>query len=97
MLNSRYYIVGNNDVWMIQFKDTENGQHKSSSEAASFAIAAAQKLGMRGERAHVCILDDDGRLRCKWSYNRDRHLRTLRLLGCPDSRTHALAPSVLLS
>jgi hypothetical protein len=97
MSNSRYYIVGNNDVWMIQFKDTENGQHKSSSEAASFAIAAAQKLGMRGERAHVCILDDDGRLRCKWSYNRDRHLRTLRLLGCPDSRTHALAPSVLLS
>jgi hypothetical protein len=30
---------------------------------------------MRGERAHVCMLDDDGRLRCKWSYNRHRHLR----------------------
>jgi hypothetical protein len=32
MSNSRYYIVGNNDVWMIQFKDTENGQYKSSNE-----------------------------------------------------------------
>jgi hypothetical protein len=83
MSNSRYYIVGNNDVWMMQFKDSENGQYKSSHEAASFAIAAAQKLGMRGERAHVCVLDDDGRLRCKWSYNRDRHPRrsTLGLLA----------------
>ena len=71
MSNSRYYIVGNNDVWMIQLKDAGNDQYKSSNEAASFAIAAAQKLGMRGERAHVCVLDGDGRLRCKWSYNRE--------------------------
>jgi len=94
MSNSRYYIVGNNDVWVIQFKDAENGQYKSNNEAAAFAIAAAQKLGMRGERAHVCMLDDGGRLRCKWSYNRDRHLRrsALRLLGCPDSTTQTLAP-----
>jgi hypothetical protein len=69
MSNSRYYIVGNDDVWMIQFKDTENGRYKSRNEATSSAIAAAQKLGMRGERAHVCVVDDDGRLRCKWSYN----------------------------
>jgi hypothetical protein len=99
MSNSRYYIVGNNDVWVIQFKDAENSQYKSNNESAAFAIAAAQKLGMRGERAHVCMLDDGGRLRCKWSYNRDRHLRrsALRLLGCPDSTTQALAPSALLS
>jgi hypothetical protein len=65
-------------MWMIQLKDTENGN-----DATSFAIAAAQKLGMRGERAHVCKLDDDGRLRCEWSYNRDRYLRrsTLRFLA----------------
>jgi hypothetical protein len=67
MSNSRYYIVGNNDVWMIQFKNTENGQCKSSDEATSFAIAAARKLGTGGEHAHVCVFDDDGRLRCKWS------------------------------
>ena len=73
MSNSRYYIVGNNDVWMIQFKDPENSHYKNSSEVASFAIAAAQKLGMRGERAHVCVLDDYGHLRCKWTYNRDGH------------------------
>ena len=67
MSTSQYYIVGNNDVWMIQVKDSEND--KSSNEAASFAIATAQKLGMRGEPAHVCVLDGDGRLRC--SYNRE--------------------------
>jgi hypothetical protein len=71
MSTSQYYVVGNNDVWMIQFKDTENGQYKSSNEAISLAIATAQKLGMRGERAHVCVLDGDGRLRCKWSYDRE--------------------------
>jgi hypothetical protein len=83
MSNSRYYIVGDNEVWVIQFKEIENCQYKNNDEAISFAIAAAQKLGMRGERAHICVLDDDGRLRCKWSYNRDRHLRgsTSRLLG----------------
>jgi hypothetical protein len=83
MSNSSYYIVGSNDAWMIQLKDSENGQDMSTKEAASFAIAAAQKLVMRGEHAHMCVLDDDGRLRCKWSYSRDRHLRrtTLKLLG----------------
>jgi hypothetical protein len=72
---------------MIQ--DAENDRCKSSSEAALFAIASAQKLGMQGERAYVCVLDDNGRLRCKWSYNRDRRLRrsTLRLLRCADSTT----------
>jgi hypothetical protein len=70
MSTSQYYVVGNSDVWMIQLKDTESGQHKSSNEATLFAIASAQKLGMRGERAHVCVLDGDGRLRCKWSYKK---------------------------
>jgi hypothetical protein len=77
MSNSRYYIIGNDKVWMIQLKDTEDGRYKSSNEVSSFAIAAAQKLGRRGERAHVFVLDDDGRLQCKWSYNLRRS--TLRL------------------
>jgi len=72
MSKSRYYIVGNSDVWMIQFQNTENGQYERGNEGTSFAIAAAQELGMRGEHAHVCVLDDDGRLRCKWSFNRER-------------------------
>jgi|SRR6516165_4381951 hypothetical protein len=99
MSNSRYYIVGNNDVWMIRYTDRKNSRSISSSEAALLAIAAAQKLGMRGERAHVCVLDDDGHLQCKWSYNGDRRLRSAdsRLLGCPNSTNQAPAPCALLS
>jgi hypothetical protein len=35
----------------------------------AFAIGAAQELGMRGERAHVCLLDHDGRLRSRWTFD----------------------------
>jgi len=63
MSNSRYYVVGNNDVWMVQVKDTGTNQHKTNNEAPSLAIAAAQRLAMRGELAHVCVLDDNGRFR----------------------------------
>jgi uncharacterized protein YodC (DUF2158 family) len=28
---------------------------------------------MRGERAHICEVDDDGRFRCKWTYDRTHH------------------------
>jgi hypothetical protein len=71
MSNSRYYIVGNNDMWMVQLGDSENDRYKRN-EAVSFAIAAAQKLGMQAERVHVCVLDDDGRLRCRRSDNLPR-------------------------
>jgi hypothetical protein len=83
MSKSRYYVVGDNDVWMIQFQDTENDQYKNSNKATSFAIAAAQKLAMRGELAHVCVMDDDGRLRRKWSCDRER----------PGIRLHCCAPA----
>ena len=86
MSSSRYYVVGDKDVWMIQCKDTKNSRSRSSS-VALFAIAAAQKLEMRGERAHVCVLDDTGHLQCKWSYDRDRRRRRSgsRVLESPDS------------
>jgi hypothetical protein len=79
MSNSRYYLVGENDVWMVQANDTETGQHESSSRVPTLAITAAQRLAMRGEFAHVCVLDDYGRLRCKWSY----HPNCLRRLSLP--------------
>jgi hypothetical protein len=71
MSNSRYYIVGNNNMWMVQLGDTQNDRYKRH-EAVSFAIAAAQELGMQAERVHVCVLDDDGRLLCRRSDNLPR-------------------------
>src|SRR5262249_54063630 len=40
----------------------------SRDEAVVFAIDAAQKLGTRGECAHVCMVDDDGRFQSKWTF-----------------------------
>jgi len=72
MSDARYYIVGDHDVWMVKFED---GEYESRDEAVVFAVDAAQKLGTRGERVHVCVVDDDGRLRSKWTYDRDHRLR----------------------
>ena len=65
MSNARYYLIGDHDVWMITVKDSDHGHYASRNRAVAFAIDAAQKLGMRGECAHVCKLDDDGRFRRK--------------------------------
>jgi hypothetical protein len=73
MSDARYYVVGDHDVWMIKVKDSECGPRASREEVVVFAIDAAQKLGTRGECAHVCVVDDDGRFRSKWTYDRDRH------------------------
>jgi hypothetical protein len=71
MSSSRYYVVGNHEVWVVQFKAREHNRNGNRREAIEFAIGAAQELGMQGECAHVCMLDDDGRLQCKWAYDPD--------------------------
>jgi len=71
MSDARYYVVGDHEVWRIQF----DGHCAGRNQAVAFAMRAAQKLGMRGERAHVCEVDDDGRFRCKWTCDRNHHLR----------------------
>jgi hypothetical protein len=126
MSNSRYYVVGDCDMWVIECAPVEqaqctsgpipkfasfvrhprlrtsesrttssstilvplgtrssrsNARHDmrelrvrgtSRTKLIAFAIGAAQELGMRGERAHVCLLDHDGRLRSRWTFNRHR-------------------------
>ena len=74
MSDARYYLVGDNDVWMVQFRDCERGDRASRNEAVAFAIAAAQELGMQGESAHVCEVDDHGRFQYKWTYARGHRL-----------------------
>jgi hypothetical protein len=76
MSKSRYYVVSDRDVWVVQCASTERAQSTSRDKAMRFAICAAQMLGMRGERTYVCALDDDGRFRTRWTYDRDRHQRT---------------------
>jgi hypothetical protein len=60
MSNDRYYVVGDCDMWCIQYAFAELAECTSRSKVIAFAIGAAQRLGMRGERAHVCVLDRAG-------------------------------------
>ena len=66
MSNTRYYVVGDHDAWLIECGVAEGAQSMSRHKAMAFAAFAAQALGMRGERPHVCVLDDTGRLRPVW-------------------------------
>jgi hypothetical protein len=76
MSEARYYIVGENDVWMLQFKNAERGARTRRNAAVAFAVGAAQELGMRGACAHVCVVDEDGRLQRKWTYGRESLCRS---------------------
>jgi hypothetical protein len=69
MSNARYYVVGNDEVWVVQLKSCETNRDVTRKEIVEFAIGAAQMLGNAGECAHVCMLDDDGRFQCKWTSN----------------------------
>jgi hypothetical protein len=75
MSSTRYYIVGDHDVWVIQGASPERTQCTDRNNAMALAIRVAQKLGMRGQRAHVCVFDDDGCFRPRWTFNRGRHVR----------------------
>ena len=46
MTDARYYVVGDHDVWMIKFKDGENGLCGRGDKSFVFAVDAAQKLGI---------------------------------------------------
>jgi hypothetical protein len=86
-MDNRFYVVGDHDVWMIKFEDGEYGPYTNRDEAMAFAIDAARKLNMQGECAHVCVLEDDGRLRSIWRYDGEHRLH--RGAGWPDGRAVA--------
>ena len=74
MSDARYYVVGDHDVWMIKSNGDDHGRWANCGEAVILAIDAAQKLAARGECAHVCVVDDEGRFQPKWTYHRDHRL-----------------------
>jgi hypothetical protein len=75
MSSSRYYVIGNDEAWLVQLKDRQQNRDGSRRKLIEFAIGAAQMLGLQGKCAHVCMLDDDGRIQCKWSYDTDHAFR----------------------
>jgi hypothetical protein len=71
MPHSRYFVVRDQDNWVIKYNDEEYGPYKSQSEAMLFAIEAAEKLGRYGDHAEVCLMGLDGHFRPEWTYGKD--------------------------
>jgi hypothetical protein len=71
MPQARYFIVQNDEKWLIQFGDEQFGPYNSQKEAMLFAIEAAQKLGEKGTSAEVCLMGENGHFRAEWTYGRD--------------------------
>ena len=73
MPQARYFVVRNEDSWVIKYDDEEFGPYKSQSEALLFAIDAAQKLGEHGEHSQVCLVGENGHFRPEWTYGSDSY------------------------
>jgi hypothetical protein len=74
MPTARYFIVREQDDWLIKYDGEAFGPYKTQNEAMVFAIEAAQKLETYGEIAEVCLMGDDGHFRPEWAAGRDPHL-----------------------
>ena len=68
MAQARYFILKNDDAWLIRFGDEEFGPYHSQAEAMLFAVDAARKLGQKGEDAEVCVMGENGHFRPEWVY-----------------------------
>jgi hypothetical protein len=68
MAHARYFIVRQEDAWLIKFDDEEYGPYTTQAEAMLFAVDAAQKLGEFGEGAQVCLMGENGHFRPEWTY-----------------------------
>jgi hypothetical protein len=67
MSPTRYFLVQQDDAWMIKFADEEFGPYKSKSEAMLFAVDAARKLAERGAETEVCLMGENGFFHAEWS------------------------------
>jgi hypothetical protein len=67
MTLARYFIVQQDDEWLIRFEDEEFGPYRSQSEAMLFAVDAARKLAERGAETEVCLMGENGFFHAEWS------------------------------
>jgi hypothetical protein len=66
-MHARYFIVRNQDAWLIKYGNQEFGPYQSQSEAMMFAIDAAKNLEKQGGEADVCLMGENGHFRSEWS------------------------------
>jgi hypothetical protein len=70
MPEARYYVVRDPEGWIVKFEDEHYGPYSKYDDAERLAVEAARKLCSHGERAHVCIMGDDGKFHPTRTYGR---------------------------
>jgi len=73
MRQARYFIVQDDDEWLIKFENEEYGPYNTKAEAMLFAVEAAQKLGQQGETSEVCLMGENGHFRPEWVYGQSAY------------------------
>jgi hypothetical protein len=73
MPTARYFIVREQEDWLIKYDGEVFGPYKTQNEAMVFAIEAAQKLETYGEIAEVCLMGENGHFHTEWTSAKDRH------------------------
>jgi len=73
MPNSRYFILQQDENWLIRFRDGDFGPYRTRQEAMMFAVDAAQQLGEKGENAEVCLMGENGHFRREWTFGQDAY------------------------
>ena len=73
MPQARYFIVQDDDEWLIKFENEEFGPYLTKAEAMLFAVEAAQKLGEHGETSEVCLMGENGHFRPEWVYGQSAY------------------------
>ena len=85
MPNSRYFILQQDENWLIRFRDGDFGPCRTRQEAMMFAVDAAQQLARRARTPSM----PDGR---KWAFPPGMDLRAGRLSAAAVAQKLQLAP-----
>jgi hypothetical protein len=68
---ARYFVIRQDDVWLITFDGEEYGPYATEREAMLFAVDAAHTLGQQGEATQVLRVDENGDAQPEWTSGKD--------------------------
>ena len=70
---ARYFVVRQNDDWLVTLEGRAMSQHRSQSQAVNSAIIMADLMGAMHHDADVMVEDEPGApLRLAWTFGQDK-------------------------
>jgi hypothetical protein len=86
----RYFVVKQEDEWLVTLEGRTMAIHRSQSQAISSAIVMADLMGAMHHDADVMVEDSPGEgLRLVWTYGQDKvPVAPIRVLQVVPSHSH---------